>query len=525
VRCEDVTELLSGYLDNALDQDERSWVEEHLRHCPHCASELAALRATLALVQELDEVEPPPDFRVNLRKRIVSERRRERLGFLGRVRRGLATATAPYRGVVAVAATLAVAIGISAGIQSPSTLKWLGLAQPAPSVAVGQAGHEAGAGVKALPTQDRTLAAKGAGTGQAGTGQAGTTPAGPQATTANPPQAPSQSSPPTPDSKATGQVAMTANLPRDDATKAGTGSGETSGAQATGAGATAAATKTRSTAIVGQAAAAAGSESSSGTGGGTTDAAQSKSGAGLSPDLLELLRPAVGKSASLTLEVRNVDDAVLKISQLAEKDSGLGAGYVEEATTSTEADGRKHALLRLKVPAAGLQDCLAQIEKLGVLRRKSVTGQEMSVDYSDAEARLKIYKQQESRYMEILARANTVDDIVRLQNELAVVQTNIELLQGRLDLLKNQTVYSSVTVEMSQSDSAAAPPPAGGTLGQVGEEAGKSFLLTSRGLEALAVRAAGIIGGAGPVLILLGLGWLAYLVYHRTRPERARGRG
>ncbi len=494
MRCEDVTELLSGYLDNTLDQDERSWTEDHLRHCPHCASELATLRATLALVQQLDEVVPPADFRVNLKQRILAEQRKERLGFLGRARRALVTA--PYRGVVAVAATLAIAVGVSAGIQSPAAIDWLGLAKPTPSALVGQAGNEGAKGPDSMqarsaePTADKALSGVVTVKPDANTG------------TATPNTTPSSVT---------------------DATNQGTGNKGTAGGVTTTEngsqeGATTADAKGKLTAPSGQFQLAEASE-------GTSGAAQPKAGAGLPQDLLAILRPAVGKSAALALEVRNVDDAVLKISQLAEKDGGQGAGYVEESTTATDANGQKRALVRFKVPAAALQDTLAQVEKMGVVRSKSVTGRETSADYSDAEARLKIYKQQESRYMEILARAKAVEEVVRLENELAVVRTNIELLQGRLDLLKNGIVYSSVSVELSQSATAAAAPPAGGTLGQAGQEAGKSFLLTSRGLGVLTVRTAGLLGGAAPVLILIGLGWLAYVIYLRAKPERARGRG
>ncbi len=493
MRCEDVSELLSTYIDGALDQDEHAWVEDHLRRCPHCAAELATLRATLALVQQLDEVEPPADFRAQLKKRILAERRKERLGFFNRARSVLATS--PYRGAVAAVATLALAIGVSAGIQSPSVVKWLELATPAPSVQVGQAGNEGGKDVAGLmgksgaPGSGQTLTI----TSDNGAGQGG---AG---------------------------GAITAPVTDPNAGKGGGNGGEITTAQAGGKeGTTTADTSGMKALTAGSPKQVAEGTGAAGDSTGTTGQTR---GAEIPSNLLNVLKPAVGKSAAVVLEVRNVDDAVLKISQLAERDNGQGAGYVEESTTTVDVSGQKHAIIRFKVAAAGLQDTLAQIEKMGVVRSKSLTGHETGADYSDVDARLKIYKQQESRYMEILARAKVVDEVIRLENELAVVRTNIELLQGRLDLLRNATVYSDVSVELNQSATAAAAPPAGGTLGQAGQEAGKSFLLTSRGLGVLAVRAAGLLGGAAPVLIIVGLGWLAYVIYLRSRPERARGRG
>ncbi|MHB0885617.1 MAG: DUF4349 domain-containing protein [Bacillota bacterium] len=499
MRCEDVSELLSGYIDGALDQDEHAWVEDHLRRCPHCAAELTTLRATLALVQQLDEVEPPADFRVQLKKRILAERRHERLGFFSRARSVLGTS--PYRGAVAAVATLALAIGVSAGIQSPSVVKWLGLAKPAPSGQVGQAGNEGGKDVAGLtdkvgaPGSGRTfgITLTDNGTGQGGTGPTITAPV------------------------------VDSNVGAGNAAE--NGGGITTARNGGQEGTTTADTSGSKVALTGSEPSLTTVGSAAGDSGDATGSAGKTKGAEIPADLLSLLKPAVGKSAAVVLEVRNFDDAVLKISALAERDNGQGAGYVTESTTSTDAGGQKHAIIRFKTPAAGLQDTLAQIEKMGVVTSQSLTGHEIGADYSDADARLKIYKQQESRYMEILARAKAVDEVIRLENELAVVRTNIELLQGRLDLLRNAIVYSDVSVGLNQSATAAAAPPAGGTLGQAGQEAGKSFLLTSQGLGVLAVRAAGLLGGAAPVLILIGLGWLAYAIYLRSRPERARGRG
>ncbi|AFM26055.1 anti-sigma factor family protein [Desulfomonile tiedjei] len=39
---------IEGYLEDSLDRDQREMVEEHLRRCPYCSSELAFVRDTLA---------------------------------------------------------------------------------------------------------------------------------------------------------------------------------------------------------------------------------------------------------------------------------------------------------------------------------------------------------------------------------------------------------------------------------------------------------------------------------------------
>jgi len=44
VTCNDYKDLLMGYLDNELSDEQRQRFEEHLAGCPECASELEEFR-------------------------------------------------------------------------------------------------------------------------------------------------------------------------------------------------------------------------------------------------------------------------------------------------------------------------------------------------------------------------------------------------------------------------------------------------------------------------------------------------
>ncbi len=70
MRCEKITNLLSGYLDGELDGGERKLVEEHLRGCPVCSEELRVLRGCVESIGSLEEVEPPADFLNRVHRRL-----------------------------------------------------------------------------------------------------------------------------------------------------------------------------------------------------------------------------------------------------------------------------------------------------------------------------------------------------------------------------------------------------------------------------------------------------------------------
>src|SRR5512143_3660564 len=116
MNCGQVRRLLPPFLDQELSGRTRDGVTSHLASCPACRSELAALKADLALVERV----PMPEVSPFLATRVMAEvraRKRPALHGFGRL-------------VASLAAALVVAVGIGAGVFFGS-----GLAQAPTAVA------------------------------------------------------------------------------------------------------------------------------------------------------------------------------------------------------------------------------------------------------------------------------------------------------------------------------------------------------------------------------------------------------
>lgn len=66
MQCKEIQEMLSAYIDRALEEQEMLAVENHINACSICYQELAALQETVKLLQALGEVAPPEEFRGQL---------------------------------------------------------------------------------------------------------------------------------------------------------------------------------------------------------------------------------------------------------------------------------------------------------------------------------------------------------------------------------------------------------------------------------------------------------------------------
>jgi hypothetical protein len=79
MRCEEIRELLSAYIDDMLDGESRKEVEAHLGACPSCSKEEKALRNLVRELNSLEKAKAPDDFLRQVRQRIQRRNEFERM--------------------------------------------------------------------------------------------------------------------------------------------------------------------------------------------------------------------------------------------------------------------------------------------------------------------------------------------------------------------------------------------------------------------------------------------------------------
>jgi Flp pilus assembly protein TadB len=82
-----------------------------------------------------------------------------------------------------------------------------------------------------------------------------------------------------------------------------------------------------------------------------------------------------------------------------------------------------------------------------VLQNKT-TGEDVTEEFIDLEARVKTQKALEEQFLEIMKRAGKVEDALEVQRQIAEVRTAIEKLEGRKRFLENRASLSTITVTL-----------------------------------------------------------------------------
>ena len=172
--------------------------------------------------------------------------------------------------------------------------------------------------------------------------------------------------------------------------------------------------------------------------------------AGDSQSMAEAMNRKIIRNAELTLEVTTPQDVQRKISSIAESFGGFVV--TSESKQRQTAEGAKQEIeisLVIRVPAAQFGAAMDQVRSAGnrVVQEK-ITGEDVTEEFIDLEARIKTQKALEDQFLEIMKRANKVEDALEVERQIAEVRTEIEKLEGRKRFLENRASLSTITVSL-----------------------------------------------------------------------------
>ena len=126
------------------------------------------------------------------------------------------------------------------------------------------------------------------------------------------------------------------------------------------------------------------------------------------------------------------------------------SGFVQ-SSSSGERDREYYTDLIIRVPADKFDQVITGLEAVGKITAKTITGQDVTEEYFDTDARKRNLELQEGRLLEILRKTGTVSEILEVERELARVRGEIEQLTGRLKVLDNLTELSTIEIHLRQA--------------------------------------------------------------------------
>lgn len=132
-------------------------------------------------------------------------------------------------------------------------------------------------------------------------------------------------------------------------------------------------------------------------------------------------------------------------------------GYVQSSSVGGDIAKRVH--MTVKIPTGKADGFVNGLKDLGTIVETDKSSDDVTSQYYDVEARLNNAKKQEKKLLEIMDKAESIEDILQVQEQIDQVQERIEQLTSEMKYMTNITDLAEVSITIRP----AAQIEAGGT--------------------------------------------------------------
>jgi len=161
------------------------------------------------------------------------------------------------------------------------------------------------------------------------------------------------------------------------------------------------------------------------------------------------------KTGTATIEVKDVTASADALKALAVQKGG----YLSSSNIQKNTNNRLYATVVLRVPQAQFEPTMEGVKAVGSLKSVSTSGQDVTEEYVDLQAQKTSYQNQLAQYNAIMKKADKIEDVIKIQAQINLVQTALDRIEGRIRYLDSRIDLSTITVNLQE------PEPVGGETG------------------------------------------------------------
>lgn len=163
---------------------------------------------------------------------------------------------------------------------------------------------------------------------------------------------------------------------------------------------------------------------------------------------------AQAKAKAETKTAQTVDYQVIYTGKMAMTvaHQDTAAKYVQKIISSN--DGRLFKRdgyqFTFKLNPKNLEASMDLISLLGEVKSRTVTSTDVTSQYYDTKIRLENAQNIRDRYLKLLNKASTLNEILTVEKELERINREIDLLSGKMNLMKNLVAQATLELELKK---------------------------------------------------------------------------
>ncbi len=176
------------------------------------------------------------------------------------------------------------------------------------------------------------------------------------------------------------------------------------------------------------------------------DMEESQSYEGGKTGAVEIVDQKIIRNGNMTIKV---DDALKTKASLDAILAKHNAYTGNEQYDNTDYNSSYH--IQIRVPADKLDALVADLETLdGLVTFKSINATDVTEEFIDLETRLTNKRAYLEQYRQLLKSAKSVEDILKVREQIRVLEEEIESAEGRLKYLRSQIALSTLNLTLTQ---------------------------------------------------------------------------
>jgi hypothetical protein len=174
--------------------------------------------------------------------------------------------------------------------------------------------------------------------------------------------------------------------------------------------------------------------------------------------------PMIVRTAQLTLTTSEFDKARADLEDILKRHNG----YLGQLNVSAPAGAGRTLDATLRIPADQRDAAVAEVKKLGRVESETQSGEEVTQQYVDLEARLSNARNTEQRLTEMLRqRTGKLADVLAVELEIGRVREEIEKMEAERKGLANRVDFLTLDVKLTENYKAQVDVAPGSILGRL----------------------------------------------------------
>lgn len=175
--------------------------------------------------------------------------------------------------------------------------------------------------------------------------------------------------------------------------------------------------------------------------------------------VLERSNRMIVKNANVRLLVEDTNVAIDRALQVV----GDAGGYIVSSQVWYQdyyGNSLKYASVTIGVPVVEFENVMRRLRGLAIdVLDETATGEDVTDQYVDLQSQLTDLEATRARIQEFLKDAKTVDEALRVNQELANIEAQIEQIKGRMNYLNDRSAFSTITLNLEPEFPILTPTP------------------------------------------------------------------